>query len=72
VKQSVPRRSFYDLKQLPPVTVASAYCAMEEDAEPAYNAIRKWMNVRDYRLAGAKRELYLDQMLEIQFPLEAV
>jgi hypothetical protein len=29
------------------------------------------MQVRGYRLAGAKREIYLDQMLEIQFPLRS-
>jgi hypothetical protein len=29
------------------------------------------MNVRGYSLAGPKREIYLDQMLEIQFPLKS-
>jgi hypothetical protein len=37
--------------------------------ERAYAAIRRWMIVRGYRLAGPKRELNLGQMLEIQFPL---
>ena len=41
----------------------------DESAEQAYAAIRRWMNVRGYRPAGAKRELNLGQMLEIQFPV---
>jgi DNA-binding transcriptional MerR regulator len=73
LKHRVPLRSFYDLKQLPAATVASAYSGPDdESAEQGYAAIRKWMNIRGYRLAGPKREIYLDQMLEIQFPLESV
>jgi len=29
------------------------------------------MNVWRYRLAGPKREIYLDPMLEVQFPLKS-
>ena len=29
------------------------------------------MNVTNYQLAGPKREVYLDEMLEIQFPLKS-
>jgi hypothetical protein len=43
----------------------------DDSPEDCYNAIRKWMNVGDYQLAGPKREIYLDQMLEIQFPLKS-
>jgi len=58
VKDTVPSRRFYELKQLPPVTVACAYSGLDEDdAEQAYGAIRRWMQVRGYRLAGAKREI---------------
>lgn len=57
-------------KQLPEATLACAYSNLDdESAEQAYRAIRRWMNVRGYRLAGPKRELYLGEMLEIQFPL---
>jgi len=70
LKERVPARSLYDLKQLPPATLACAYSKTDDkSAEQAYSAIRKWMNVRGYRLAGPKRELYLHQLLEIQFPL---
>lgn len=73
LKRKVPFRSFYDLKDLPAATVASTYCDSDDDsAEHAYIALRKWMNVTSYRLAGPKREIYLDQMLEIQFPLMPV
>ena len=39
----------------------------DESAEQTYAAIRRWTNVRGHRPAGAKRELNLGQMLEIQF-----
>jgi effector-binding domain-containing protein len=59
-----------ELKQLPEATLACAYSGLDDDsAEHSYAAIRRWMNVRGYRLAGPKRELYIGQMLEIQFPL---
>jgi DNA-binding transcriptional MerR regulator len=71
LKYPIPVRSFYDVKHLPAATVACAYSESDDNsAEQAYMAIRKWMSVRGYQLAGPKRELYLDQMLEIQFPLK--
>jgi DNA-binding transcriptional MerR regulator len=73
LKRVVPRRSYYDLKELPPVAAACAYSGLEdEQAEGAYSAIRKWMKTRDYRLAGPKREIYWDNMLEIAFPLQSI
>jgi DNA-binding transcriptional MerR regulator len=70
LKRQVPRRSCYEVRWLPPVTVACAYSESDEDAaELAYRAIRKWINARGYVLDGPRRELYLDHMLEIQFPL---
>lgn len=70
LKKRVPARSPYQLKHLPEATLACAYSGLDDDsAERAYAAIRRWMNVRGYRLAGAKRELNFGQMLEIQFPL---
>jgi DNA-binding transcriptional MerR regulator len=72
LKHEVPSRSFYDVKQLPAATVACAYCGLDdESAERGYEAIRKWMNATDHQLAGPKREIYLEQMLEIQFPLKS-
>lgn len=70
LKKPIPSRIPCDRKQLPEATLACAYAGLDdESAEQAYAAIRRWMNVRGYRLAGPKRELYLGQMLEIQFPL---
>ena len=72
LKRKVPFRSFYDVKELPAATVASTFCGSDDvSAEHAYNALRKWMNVTNYQLAGPKREIYLDRMLEIQFPLKS-
>ena len=70
LKRHVPARNSYQLKQLPEATLACAYSGLDdESAERAYVAIRRWMNIRGYRVAGPKRELNLDQVLEIQFPL---
>lgn len=66
----LPAKLPYERKQLPEATLACAYSNLDdESAEQAYRAIRRWMNVRGYRLTGPKRELYLGEMLEIQFPL---
>ena len=70
LKKRAPLRSPFQLKQLPEANLACAYSGPDdESAERAYAAIRRWMNVRGYRLAGPKRELNLGHMLEIQFPL---
>jgi len=72
IKHFLPRRSFYDLKDLPAATLACAYADTDNDsAELAYDAVRGWMGIRGFALAGPKREIYLDQMLEIQFPLKS-
>jgi DNA-binding transcriptional MerR regulator len=70
LRERAPARSPYALKHLPEATLACAYSGLDdESAERAYAAIRRWMDVRGYRVAGPKREVYLGQMLEIQFPL---
>lgn len=70
LKRPVPPKVRCERKHLPEATLACAYSGLDdESSERAYAAIRRWMNVRGYRLAGPKRELYLGQMLEIQFPL---
>jgi effector-binding domain-containing protein len=50
-----------------------AACAFSSNddasAEQAYRAINTWMSTRGFSLAGPKREIYLDNILEIQFPL---
>lgn len=73
IRHELPRRSFYDLKELPPVVAACAFSRSDDDAaEETYGAVRKWMSTRGRTLAGPKREIYLDGMLEIQFPLQSV
>ena len=71
LKQRVPARSFYDLNHLPPATLACSYSGPEENDEMAYDAIRRWMSLRGYQLAGPKREIYFDRLLEIQFPMRS-
>jgi DNA-binding transcriptional MerR regulator len=72
LKKRVQARGACDLKHLPAATLACAYSGLDdESAELTYAAIRRWMNVRGYCLAGPKRELNLGQMLEIQFPIRS-
>jgi len=70
LKKRVPSWVSCERSQLREATLACAYSVPDDDlAEQTYEAIRRWMNVKGYRLAGPKRELNLGQMLEIQFPL---
>jgi effector-binding domain-containing protein len=72
LRRPVPRSSAYNLTQLPSTTLACAYSPSDDaGSERVYDAIRKWMTVRGYRLAGPKREIYRPGMLEIQFPLKS-
>jgi DNA-binding transcriptional MerR regulator len=72
LKKRAKLRGAYEMKELPQATLACAYSGMgDESAEQAYVAVRRWMQIRGYRLAGPKREIYLQNMLEIQFPLES-
>ena len=72
IKHDLPRRSFYDLKDLPPVMAACAFSRNDDAAAAeAYRTINTWMSTRGFSLDGPKREIYLDDMLEIQFPLKS-
>ncbi len=69
LRRIITARFPFEQRRLPEATLACAYSSLDdESAEQSYTALRRWMNVRGYRLAGPKRELYLGQMLEIQFP----
>lgn len=69
LKERPPVRGLFELKELPQATLACAYSGVDdENAERAYVAVRRWMQIRGYRLVGPKREIYLQNMLEIQFP----
>jgi DNA-binding transcriptional MerR regulator len=71
LKKPLPRRGLYDVVQLPSATAACAYSPLDDQAaDRAYVALHAWLHTRGYRLAGAMREIYLDGMLEIQFPLQ--
>jgi DNA-binding transcriptional MerR regulator len=72
LKQPAPPHRAYHLKQLPPATLACIYSDSDDaSAEQAYAALRRWTDARGYRLAGPKRELYLDPLLEVQFPIQS-
>jgi DNA-binding transcriptional MerR regulator len=71
LKKRVALRGACEMRQLPEATLACAYSGDgDESAEQAYVAVRRWMQMRGYRVVGPKREIYLQNMLEIQFPLD--
>ena len=70
LRQRVPSRGAYDLRELPAAILACAYSSMDDDsAEKAYKAISRWTQIKGYSLVGPKREIYHDRVLEIQFPV---
>lgn len=65
-------RCIYDIKELPAITAATAYCALDDAAAVrTYEALARWIRQRGYRLAGPKREINMGQILEVQFPIES-
>jgi DNA-binding transcriptional MerR regulator len=70
VRGVAPRGPGFDLKCLPGARVASAYCESDDMAAVrTYDAIDRWIHRHDLRLVGPKREIYVGQLLEIQFPV---
>lgn len=66
------RQGIYQVKDLPAVTAATAYCELDDQAAVrTYEALSRWICDRGLRLAGPKREIYRGQILEIQFPIES-
>jgi len=73
VSPRAPQSGAYELKELPAAAVATAYCEPDElDAVRTYEALDRWVRLHDYRLDGPRREIYLGQILEIQFPVKPV
>jgi effector-binding domain-containing protein len=71
VSARAPKSGSYELKELPSATVATAYCEPDDrDAERVYGALDRWVRLHDYQLDGPKREIYVGQILEVQFPLK--
>lgn len=72
VKRGAGRAATYKLKELPGAHVARAFSSHDdEEAEDTYVALSRWIRDRGYRLAGARREIYRGNLLEIQYPLKA-
>jgi DNA-binding transcriptional MerR regulator len=62
----------YELKELPGAHVARAFSSLDDqEAEDTYVGLGRWVRDRGYRLAGARREIYRGNLLEIQYPLQA-
>ena len=73
IASRAPRAGAYELKELPSATVASAYCEPDDqDAIRVYGALDRWVHVHGLRLDGPKREIYVGQILEVQFPVSAI
>jgi DNA-binding transcriptional MerR regulator len=72
VKKGAVCPAAYALKELPGAHVARAFSSLDdEEAEDTYVGLGRWIRARGYRLAGARREIYRGNLLEIQYPLEA-
>ena len=73
ITSRAPRSARYEVKHLPQATVASACCECDDAAAVrTYDAIDRWLHAHELRLAGAKRELYMGRILEIQFPVQPI
>jgi DNA-binding transcriptional MerR regulator len=73
VRRHLPRNPAYEVRQLPAAQVASAYCACDDVAAlRAYDTLERWIHRHALRLDGPKRELYVGNLLEIQFPVRPV
>jgi effector-binding domain-containing protein len=56
---------------LPAAHVARAFSSFDDnEAEATYVGLSSWIRARGYKLAGARREIYRGQLLEIQYPLQ--
>ena len=61
------------LRTLPSGLMAAAYCPDEDaPAESTFKLLHRWTETHGYQVAGPKRELNHQQLLEIQFPLSGV
>jgi DNA-binding transcriptional MerR regulator len=69
LKHELPAKGFR-VNHLPPVTVVSSYSGLDDaEALATYDAISHWIHLRGYSITGPRREIYLGDMLEIQFPI---
>lgn len=62
----------FEIRELPATTVATAYCELDDHAAThTYEALSRWIKQRNYTLSGAKREIHLGRILQIQFPIQS-
>ena len=70
VRGTAPRGSGFELRCLPGARLASAYCESDDAAAMrTYDVIDRWVHRHGLQLDGPKREIYVGQLLEIQFPV---
>jgi DNA-binding transcriptional MerR regulator len=73
LKRNVRPTSGYTVRDLPEITAACAYSGMDDaSADTAYSALDRWLTARRCCVRGAKREIYHQSTLEIQYPLQSV
>jgi DNA-binding transcriptional MerR regulator len=62
--------SAFQTAELPAGPVARAFSSLDDDeAESTYVGLSRWIRSQGYDLAGARREIYRGNLLEIQYPL---
>ena len=70
LRGAATRAPGYALGHLPESRVASAYCECDDEAAVrTYEIIDRWIHRHALKLSGPKREIYVGQVLEIQFPV---
>jgi DNA-binding transcriptional MerR regulator len=71
LKRYIPSGRGYIVRNLPDIAAACAYSSMDDAAaESAYSALDRWLRARHFEAHGAKREIYHQSTLEIQYPLD--
>ena len=71
VRGRATRARGFEIRNLPAAHMASAYCESDDAAAVrTYDAIDRWIHRHSLRLDGPKREIYVGQLLEIQFPVQ--
>jgi effector-binding domain-containing protein len=72
LKRNLRGKSDYMVRDLPEITAACAYSGMDDaSAETVHSALNRWVATRGCQVRGAKREIYHQSMLEIQYPLQS-
>lgn len=70
VRGEARRHGRYEVRKLPGTYLVRAFSSLDDaEAEATHVALSRWIRERGFSRAGARREIYRGQLLEIQHPL---